>query len=126
MLRTIARREPRILDAKGIAGVLTEMRFTWKGKGPDRLLHTLLFRGQPPDAECRAERSQLVRRFRAVMRFFETTKAPQLWSKLQEKREGYDPKRDGPSDAMALVDDVLALRDVEAELRKEAADDPSP
>lgn len=30
LIRAIARREPRILGAEGIAGTVAEMRYTWK------------------------------------------------------------------------------------------------
>jgi hypothetical protein len=61
------------------------------------------------DHPQRAERDRLRKLFVGHMADFGAVDPVEFWSWLQRERRGYDPRSDGPSAVMAMVDEVKAI-----------------
>lgn len=76
--------------------------------------HALFGETTAPTEEHRQERGKMCEQFKALLD--QMNGAPNhVWAYLKRERRGYDPEHDGPSEWMAFVDDVQALREDEAE-----------
>ena len=95
------------------------------GQRSTTLLDVLLFgSAEAPDDECRAERQRLLTEFRWALDEMNAPNPAAGLGKLQKHYEKWDHKQE--SRACRMLDDVMALRGVEAEMRAErkAADAP--
>jgi len=87
-----------------------------KTRAQNQVVDLMLFHRVPaPSAECEVERRKLAAVFQAVMKDWKAKSAASLWEHLQVMTESYDPKVHGFSRLVNLVEDVLALREVEKE-----------
>lgn len=68
-------------------------------------------------AEIAAERKRLFDRVKFHAESLGEKDLVKFWEYLKQKRRGYDPKHDGVSELMQLVDDWRALDELEAEAR---------
>jgi hypothetical protein len=81
-------------------------------------LDVLLFGSDvAPDDATRAERVELIAKFRALMAEYQESNAERLWGYFNDARNEYEIERDGQSAVMRLVDNVRELCNVEAEMR---------
>src|SRR5262245_42241312 len=71
---------------------------------------------EAPSEECLEERRKLVDEFRNAMTFMRAPSARACLDKLKQHYESWDHKQ--PSRLCGLVDNVMALRAVETEMRK--------
>lgn len=92
--------------------LLTRLRRN--GQKPLMLDELVFGKGDAPSEECRQERAELLNKLRALAASYDG-RPPDVWKFLCDEYEKYEPKRDGPSEAMKLVEDVEALREVEKE-----------
>lgn len=83
-------------------------------------LEALMFWGSAPDAECQAERYALIKRFREVLTDYKESNATKLWRWLRQAYDKWAESDPRPVSAtMQLVADVVALREVEKEIKAE-------
>jgi len=81
-----------------------------------RILLEVLFGTEPaPSDEHESERFAIATSFQKMMAEFKTEQPARFWKYLLDHRRGYDPRYDGSSRAMELVDDVRALLEDERE-----------
>lgn len=92
-----------------------------------RLVEIIIFGAKPtPTSECAVERAQMLKCFGKLGAEFKEKNAARFWAFLLAQHQSvmgrgqpYNADRDGPSEAMQLVEDVEALRAVERDIWSE-------